>query len=162
MKIISGILKLLAVVVDIVIVGAILIAVPYVAGYRPVIVLSPSMVPAYPVGSIIYYKAVAFEDIRAGDAITFYMSSDSEEKATHRVVEVNEEERSFVTKGDANPGNDPVAKPYDDVVGKTAKIAIPYAGFAVDWLKKWYVIAGMLLILVGNMFIPGRRRAKNQ
>ena len=43
------------------------------------------MEPTYPVGSLIYYKAASFEDIKENDAITFRVDDDT--LVTHRVIE---------------------------------------------------------------------------
>ena len=86
--------------------GYLLIAAPMLAGYRPVVVLSGSMEPAFPVGSVIYYKAASFEQIQEGDPITFHAGEDGS-LVTHRVVEKQELSRDFITRGDANETADP-------------------------------------------------------
>lgn len=55
-------------------------------GLQVYTVLSGSMEPAYSVGSLIYVKKTAAEDIEAGDVITFLVSEDT--IATHRVTAV--------------------------------------------------------------------------
>ena len=53
-----------------VVILAILLAGVRLVGFTPYTVLSGSMEPAYPVGSLIYVRSAAPEDISAGDAIT--------------------------------------------------------------------------------------------
>lgn len=127
-----------------------LIAAPLAGGSHPVVVLSGSMEPAYPVGSVIYYKATSPDNISAGDPITFRAGEDGA-LITHRVVEKREISREFVTKGDANETADPSPVSYASVVGKASGWAIPYAGYLVTFGKKPAVIAVMAGILLLGM-----------
>ncbi len=123
-----------------------LIAAPMVLGYRPVVVLSGSMEPTYHVGSIIYYKQAAFEDIGVGDAITYRAGEDS--LVTHRVTQKMEISREFVTRGDANNTEDPNPVAYDQVVGRAGRISLPYMGVLVSYGRRPAVIGAMAAILV--------------
>ena len=72
-------------------------------------VLSGSMEPKYPVGSLIYVKAVDPYELKSGDVITFMLNENT--VATHRIVEVVPDESDsgvvrFRTKGDANEAED--------------------------------------------------------
>lgn len=160
MKIVSGMIRVLLWVVYAVIAAALLLNVPIVGGYRPVVILSGSMKPAYPVGSIIYYKKAAFQDIKVGDAITMRLGEDS--LATHRVVEKNETNQEFTTKGDNNPtpDNEPVS--YERVVGKATAHAIPYVGYFTRYIQNWYTIAFMGLILILDMVLGSKREGKKK
>lgn len=135
-----------------------LIAAPLVLGYRPMVVLSGSMEPTYHVGSVIYYKATPFERISEGDAVTYRAGESS--LVTHRVTEKHEITREFVTKGDANNTEDPNPVSYDDVVGKAAKISIPFAGYFVTIGKRPAVIAVMAVILVLGMLLDNVKTDK--
>ena len=137
------------------IVLSLLIAAPIMFGLRPVVVLSGSMEPAMPVGSIIYYKPATFEEISSGDAITFSIGEGS--LATHRVIEVHEEDKSFTTKGDANPSEDTSPVLFSNVAGRALDVAIPYAGYFITYSQNWYVIAGMGLVLVIGLFITSNK-----
>ena len=119
---------------------------PMVVGYRPVVVLSGSMEPTYPVGSVIYYKAAEYKDINVGDAITFVIGENS--LATHRVIEKDDTNQEFRTKGDNNPTEDPNPVIYANVAGKTAKLAIPYAGIISTYLKEIPVIIAIGAVLI--------------
>lgn len=143
------ILDIVAIPVYLCIIFALVIAAPILAGYHPVVVLSGSMEPNYPVGSVTYYKAAAFNEIAEGDAITFRAGESS--LVTHRVVEKSETGRSFATKGDANNTIDPNEVTYDQVVGKAVNICIPYAGYLVSIGKQPVFIAVCALILVAGM-----------
>lgn len=99
-------------------------------GFRTYQVLSPSMKPDYPTGSLVYVKAVPAQDIKAGDVISFYISGST--VATHRVVEIREEENKFITKGDANAINDAPTS-MDKLIGKVV-FCIPFLGFVAAFM----------------------------
>lgn len=64
-----------------------------VVGLTPYAVLSGSMEPAYHVGSLIYVKDIAPEDVEIGTPITFVVNEELL-VATHRVVDIE----TFTTK----------------------------------------------------------------
>ena len=100
---------------------------PRVMGYNIYTVISGSMEPAIPTGSLVYIEGAQPEDIEAGDVIAFYGARDSAAVITHRVVENNTLMGQFVTKGDANEKADVNPVSYDDFIGKLA-LSIPYLG----------------------------------
>ena len=132
--------------------GYLLIAAPMLAGYRPVVVLSGSMEPAFPVGSVIYYKAASFEQIQEGDPITFH-AGEAGSLVTHRVVEKQELSRDFITRGDANETADPNPVSYDRVAGRASDVTYGRTPQAIG------VMGGILVIGILLDFIcPGKRR----
>ena len=132
MKSLKLITNILSAIVYVCIIGFLAIAAPLVMGYHPVVVLSGSMEPTYHVGSVIYYKAVPFEQINVGDPITF-LGAEGGIMVTHRVIEKDESAKAFVTQGDANGSRDPGTVRYTNVVGKASKISIPYGGYFVNY-----------------------------
>ncbi|MCI8518442.1 MAG: signal peptidase I [Hungatella sp.] len=152
MNILKKAFSFLSTLVLIAIIGFLLIAAPLVAGYKPVMVLSGSMEPAFHVGSIIYYKQAPFADINVGDPLTFYIEEGGA-MVTHRVIEKNEETQEFTTQGDANDTADPNPVAYSRVAGKATPFCIPYAGYYVSYGKQMPVIVLMGAILVMNMVI---------
>ena len=91
-----------------IVIAAVLLAIALVGarlfGFKVFTVLSGSMEPKYPVGSLIYVKKVDYTTLKSGDVITFML--DENTVATHRIVEVvpDQEDPSvirFRTKGDA-------------------------------------------------------------
>ena len=136
-----------------------IILIPFVMGYKPVVVLSGSMEPAYPVGSIIYYKPMDFNDIKVGDAITFKLGGGA--LATHRVIEKDDEKQEFTTKGDNNTTVDIKPVSYESVVGKTGKIVIPYIGFISTHIKKipMVIMLGTVLIIC-SMLSSSKEKAR--
>lgn len=132
---------------------AVLLAGVRLINITPYVVLSGSMEPVYPVGSMIYIKAAEPEEVEAGEVITF--SVDGGLIATHRVIEINEQERCFITKGDANDVADaPV--PFDRMIGK-ALFCIPRLGRLSDWIAQppgMYIVVCFVLAALVMMFLP--------
>ena len=161
-KVIAGIATVISSTIYLLIAVAIIIAlVPMIVGFRPVVVLSGSMEPTYPVGSVIYYKALAYKDISIGDAITFKIGGGA--LATHRVIEKDDTLKEFRTKGDNNPTEDTNPIEYTNVVGKTAKIVIPYAGIVATHLKEIPVIIMLgATLIICSVLTPERKRATHE
>ena len=159
-KVITSIAAVISSAIYLLIAAAVIITLlPMALGYKPVVVLTGSMEPTYPVGSVIYYKAAEYKDINVGDAITFGIGEGS--LATHRVIEKDNTNQEFRTKGDNNPTKDPNPVLYANVAGKTAKLAIPYAGIISTHLKEIPVIIaiGAVLILC-SILTPEKRKSK--
>lgn len=79
------------------------VTVPKLMGYEIYNVVSGSMEPEIPVGSVIYVKAVSPETVEEGDIIAF---TSGVSVISHRVVSNQTVEGKFTTKGDANAEND--------------------------------------------------------
>lgn len=98
-------------------------------GLTPYAVLTGSMEPELPVGSLIFVRSVDPADIQVGDDITFKLQSGS--LATHQVWKVDTAAQTFYTQGIANKDQDgnimhdgaPVA--WSNVVGSPV-FCIPY------------------------------------
>ncbi|MCI8391702.1 MAG: signal peptidase I [Roseburia sp.] len=97
---------------------------PRLMGYEIYHVISGSMEPQIPVGSVIYVAAAAPEDVLENDVIAFW-SNDS--VVTHRVMSNRMVEGEFVTKGDANEAEDINTVPYENLIGQV-KYHIPILG----------------------------------
>ena len=84
------------------------VSIAHAKGYEVYNVVSGSMEPAIPVGSVIYVETLRPEEVAEGDVIAFH-GGDS--VIAHRVVKNRVGEGEFITKGDANAENDmnPVA-----------------------------------------------------
>lgn len=146
---------------------AVLLAGVRLVGLTPYTVLSGSMEPAYPVGAIIYVRQTPPEQIRIGDPITFYLGGDKT-VATHRVVAVDNQTRSFQTKGDANEAADAAPVGFDDLIGRPV-FSIPRLGLLSSWLSTppgTYIsmsaaAAVMLLLLLPDLFAKPKKHDKS-
>ena len=139
-----------------VIVVCVPVTVPRIMGYEIYHVVSGSMEPEIPIGSAIYVKEEAPENIQEGDIIAF-ASGDS--VISHRVVKNQKVEGKFTTKGDANAEADMNPVSYQSFIGKVA-FHLPFLGASLaiftSTVGKVYVLAlaasvVMLNILAGRM-----------
>jgi signal peptidase len=148
-------------------VGAVLVAVvvPTLFGATPYVVLTGSMSPTMPAGTLVVVKPVGESDIATGDVITFMPKENDPEVVTHRVVGVGFDaggEAVFRTRGDANPVPDVDMVRGDQVVGEEW-YSVPYLGYLTDVLTGWqravgvYLVAGALLLYALAMFVGAAR-----
>ena len=100
------------------------LSVPQLMGYEVYEVVSGSMEPAIPVGSVIYVRPVPPADVEEEEIVAFY---EDDSVVSHRVVANRVAMRELVTKGDANNTEDLEPVPYDNVIGKVA-LNIPVLG----------------------------------
>lgn len=86
--------------------------VPTIVGVRPLIVVSGSMEPVLPVGSLVVTKAVTAEEVAVGDVVGYWTGNHFigiNPIILHRVIAITEE--GYLLKGDNNETADPVVKP---------------------------------------------------
>lgn len=125
------------------------LTVPRLMGYEIYEVVSGSMEPEIPVGSVIYVKAAQPEEVEAGDVIAFNKGGSV---ITHRVEENHYVEGEFVTKGDANQEEDVEPVAYSSLIGKVER-HVPVLGIIMTLLAsdtgKFYAV---LLAACGAMF----------
>lgn len=137
-----------------VILSALPLALPRLLGYNAYSVVSGSMEPALPVGSVVYVESAGVSQIRAGDIIAF---DDEGTVVTHRVIESRPQEGAFITKGDANQSLDIKPTPYWKLIGRV-KLCIPLLGrvlslYAVPEGKLalgTFALSGLLLRVLGS------------
>ena len=139
------------------------LTVPRFMGYEIYEVISGSMSPAIPVGSVVFVQEVAPESLVEGDVIAFLSG---ETVITHRVVENRRIVGEFVTKGDANAGEDMNTVPYGNVVGVVTK-HYPLLGHLMSIytsnVGKLYVLAFAACGLMFNLLaarLRERQRAR--
>lgn len=148
----------------IVVLLCLLLVLPKALGFQMYHVLSGSMEPTLPVGSLIYVQTGIPEDVAAEDIIAFYGSSPEDSGIiTHRVVENNVVSGTFETKGDANEQSDPLPVPYENYIGRV-RLMIPYMGATLTAMSSFYgriaavsfVLLGVVLNLIGSRKGKGR------
>ena len=101
--------------------------VPKTMGYQLYTVVSGSMEPAIPTGSLVYVKYIQPEEIQTEDVIAFYGTDADGSIVTHRVVSNSAAMGNFITKGDANSDNDMNPIPYANYIGKV-QLSVPKLG----------------------------------
>lgn len=132
---VSGII--LSIFITLFIVLGIALVLPRVFGLKPFIVVSGSMEPVIPTGSIVYINT-RDTAVTAGDIVAFYETEDI--VVTHRIV--GYEEDGFTTKGDANDSEDQNTVYQDAIIG-TYVFNIPGAGYLVSSMSsKTIIFAG--------------------
>ena len=151
-------------------IGAIIsvaVLIPRLAGATPYVVLTESMRPSMPPGTMVVAKPVEPVRLGIGHVITYQLASGAPTVVTHRIVAVGDRdgERIFRTKGDAN--EDPDRGWVREVqVRGVAWYAVPYLGYVTSAITAdqrqiaLIVIVTFLLGYAGYMFVSaGRDRA---
>ena len=153
-KLISAIGTILLVVAIIACLG---LSVPRFAGIEQYVVISGSMEPAIPVGSMVYSAQTDPSTLEAGDIIVFYSNEAGSTPVTHRVVENHVADGEIITKGDANEQNDMSPVVYANVLGKLV-LHVPMLGYIAAPLGTMtgkiamgcVILAAYLLTVVGS------------
>ena len=160
--------KTISVLVTALMIGACVLAglmvLPTLLGYQRYVIISGSMEPTLPVGSVVYDEVVPVADLEVGDIITFVPPPefDIDDPVTHRIVQILEVgddvegvpagERLFRTKGDANEDVDPWRMVLDgDEQGRVAH-HIPYVGYVymalqVRWVQLLVIVVPALALI---------------
>ena len=120
-------------------------------------VLTGSMEPAYPVGSLIYVKPVDTQQLRVNDVITFSVTPGV--IATHRIVEVVPDENNplvvrYRTKGDANNDVDAALVSAGNIVGKVM-FCMPALGHVASYIQEppgLYVAILVCVLMIAFVF----------
>lgn len=152
-------------------------------GYQCYTVLSGSMEPTYSPGDLIYVKQVYSKDIagitdlnerdmarqekvqavqdliddgtlKVGDPISFMKNETT--VATHRIVEIDEENHRFYTKGDANETEDGPPVLYENLIGEV-HFAIPLLGYVSSFIQNppgMYIALAVGVVLIILVFVP--------
>ena len=133
---------------------AAVLIVPVILGYTELAVLTGSMQPTIPVGSLVYVKPVEASELEVGDVCTYYLS-DGETFVTHRVISIDSDAQTLVTQGDANEDPDGDL-PFSQVYGR-ADFHLPYLGIAIQNIRTPVgitTICGVVMLVILLNFIP--------
>ncbi|TWG97262.1 signal peptidase [Nocardioides sp. J9] len=142
------------VILCVVVVLAVAVVVPRLAGATPYTVLSGSMQPTYPPGSLAVVKPVEFDSIGLGQVITFQRDSGKAAVVTHRVVGEARRfdgQRVLVTQGDANESPDERRVQPEQVRGEVW-YSVPYLGHlnsALTGQQRQWAVVGVAALLIG-------------
>lgn len=140
--------------IAIVAIGVLLLATmfPIEGNIQVKIVKSGSMEPTISTGSIVIIKPET--SYAVGDIVTF--GEDTKEKipTTHRIIgdEIVAGKVVYTTQGDANDDPDPNKLPAGDVIGKVV-VAVPYAGFVIDFARQPLGFVFLVVIPAGAIIL---------
>lgn len=160
----------LVVLIFLVALGAAVIVVPAATGSTPLTVLTSSMEPGLPPGTLLVVKPVEPQDIRIGDVITYQLESGKATVVTHRVIEVTKTaggEYSFILQGDNNSQPDPNPIREVQIQGRLW-YAVPYIGWVNTWVNGESrglivpIVAGGLFAYAAWMVVSGVRDKANK
>lgn len=145
------------------------VLIPRVAGATPYTILTGSMRPQMPPGTMVVVKPEPADRIGIGDVVTYQLKSGEPTVVTHRVVSVGingKGERIFTTQGDANDVADEA--PVRPVQIKGVRwYFIPYLGYLTSQITGsqrqiiLYGVVSVLFLYAAYMFtsdIRDRRR----
>jgi signal peptidase len=152
----------------------VVIVVPKATGSTPLTVLTQSMEPTLPPGTLLVVRPTRIDAVHVGDVLTYQMVSGRPEVVSHRVVSIataSDGTRTFVLKGDANAVVDPAP-----VIPAQVRGVVWYSVPAIGWVnqlvngsRSWVVptLAAVLLVYGAVMILAGtvsgvrrRRRAR--
>ncbi|HLC03370.1 MAG TPA: signal peptidase I [Anaerolineales bacterium] len=138
-----------------------LFVVPRLLGWQLQVVLSGSMGPALPAGSVSFVEPVDPQSLEAGDLLVFQLPRDPSQQVSHRIVEIRGEgeAREFHTKGDANNAPDEYWVPASNVQG-AVRWAIPYVGYVVPHVRTPLGYAILILIPAVIIIVGEARRIR--
>ena len=145
---------------------AILFVVIKLLGWNMFSVDSPSMSPQYPVDTLVVVQKIEPEKIQVGDVITYVLNEDGI-LVTHRVVDINQTDKTFTTKGDANNTEDAAPVLWGNTVGKVV-FGIPWLGKPMRFLTAdenrpfVIVVIAILFILSLTWDIIARKNTKKK
>ncbi|HEV7685271.1 MAG TPA: signal peptidase I, partial [Acidimicrobiia bacterium] len=141
---------------------------PLTGAYRMATVLSGSMGPGMPVGSVAVLVPIDPAAVHVGDVITYQAPTPEHQVVTHRVVEITEPGPQPVlrTKGDANAAPDPWSARLHGALAWRRVAVIPYAGTVIRTLRSApvhhatvHVVPVLLLTaMLVSIWLPGPKR----
>lgn len=150
-------------------VAAVMIVVPRVGGATAYTVLTGSMEPGMPPGSLAVVRPVDPAHLRTGDVITYQLKSGEPAVVTHRIVGVGATTRGelrFTTRGDANTAEDPPVQP-EQIRGRLW-YQMPWLGYVNTALtgsqRQWLSVAiaaglfGYAALMLGSAWRERRER----
>jgi signal peptidase len=140
--------------------AVVLIVIPKMTGSVPLSVLTQSMEPSLPPGTLLVVRPVPVDDIRIGDVVTYQITSGQPAVVSHRVVGVTTSstgERTFVLKGDANDLADsaPVTAPQIRGVLWYSLPGLGVVNQAVNGSRSWLVPTMAAILLVYGVLMVG-------
>jgi signal peptidase len=129
------------------------VGMPFAVGGSAMTVLTQSMEPGLPPGTLVVIRPTPVDDIRVGDVITYQISSGEAAVVSHRVISKTyaDGELTFVTQGDNNDAPDP-----EPVKPVQIRGALWYSLPLLGWVNN--VLTGssrpiVLAVVAGGLFL---------
>lgn len=132
----------------------VLIIIPMVTGSQTYSVLTGSMAPTYPPGTLLVVKPTDFDSLQTGDVVTYQIESGRPDVVTHRIIGFSsgqDGERQLLTQGDNNDLADETPVMEIQVRGELF-YAVPYVGFlahALGQTDRSWIITALAVTLIG-------------
>lgn len=127
--------------------------------YRTLTVLSGSMSPRIPVGSVVVVTPEQPNRLRVGQIITYAIPVEDHRVVSHRVVRIIEGGASptFQTKGDANDAPDQWTAQLSGDTIWSVHYVVPRLGIGLHWLRQPLVHKATVLVVplgvaIGTLF----------
>jgi signal peptidase len=148
---------------------AVAVVIPRLGGATPYTILTGSMRPSLPPGTLVVVRPADPATIRVGDVVTYQITSGDPTVATHRVVAqgVNTATGEFIfqMKGDASNAPDPEWVRAVQIKGKVwyavpwlGRLGLLFTGQQHQWLA--YGVAAAIFGYAAFMFVPRRKDGK--
>jgi signal peptidase len=152
--------------------AALVVVVPAATSSTPYTILTSSMEPGLPPGTLVIVKPIDPVDVNIGTVITYQLDSGEAAVVTHRVIEIQGPnlpgaDPSFITKGDANSAPD--AKP---VMTVQLRGAVWYSVPLIGWVNNLVngdlravvipIVAGLLFLYAGWAIVSSRIDARRR
>lgn len=126
-----------------------IIFIPKLFGYNPLVVISGSMEPTLKVGGLLYYEEIDINDFKEKDILVYELK---DHIISHRVIE--HLDNGFITKGDANDSYDSSIVSDNQVLGRGTNWSIPLLGYYADFIfRHKYILKILLSIGIIDLFV---------
>jgi signal peptidase len=144
---------------------AIAVLIPRIGGATPYVVLTGSMRPGMPPGTLVVVKPVSAANVGVGSVVTYQLTSGKPDVVTHRVVSMGFDgkgHRVFRTQGDANDAPDARWVRPVQIRGERW-YAVPYLGYVTTLIsgeQRQVALIAVVTFLIGYaavMFIGAFR-----
>ena len=131
------------------------------AGFRVYSVISGSMEPGIPVGSLVYARKTEPEKLKEGEIIVYSRGS---LRVVHRVIGQAKGKEQLFTKGDANEEADAMPVSYGEIQGKVVLQAFPVFGYPGIWIRSdgGKIMAAAALLGIIMFWWNGKERTRHE
>ncbi|WP_309072011.1 signal peptidase I [Arthrobacter sp.] len=131
----------------------VMVVIPQLFGSGSYTVLTGSMRPGMPPGSLIVTKEANPEELRIGEAITYQIRSGEPAVVTHRIIArtSSSDGITLTTQGDASPSPDEEQVRPEQIRG-VVWYTLPLVGYVNGWLtgeQRIWAVGGAVVLLLG-------------